>query len=321
MWYNVKKCQIGEYDMIKVAKCLSDDYIHSYRLKNFCYEHKMPVSEIKSDLLSQVVAYAGDDESTKTYKETYEWLLDTIKSGSKEFCIKKIYIPEEILNNVDIIMQNRYEQCPQQNVLSYKNTERFELVNYKIDYAQQEKISVISLLFSGILLEGNVEFEKGDRIIYPIYIDIYVDQGFIVARYKPKTTLYVCCEDDIIHKENRFKPLDKSMDLINSLMKTFKMQNADINPVSKWGQMMYKLYLKYSFTPADIQEKINSMKTMRNSFINQIFEKLNLKEANKSKAEVDMDIFLEKFISINGNMEKIFKEDREAYDYFLLGTL
>ena len=51
--------------MIKVAKCLSDDYIHSYRLKNFCYEHKMPVSEIKSDLLSQVVAYAGDDESTK----------------------------------------------------------------------------------------------------------------------------------------------------------------------------------------------------------------------------------------------------------------
>ena len=35
--------------MIKVAKCLSDDYIHSYRLKNFCYEHKMPVSEIKSD--------------------------------------------------------------------------------------------------------------------------------------------------------------------------------------------------------------------------------------------------------------------------------
>ena len=136
--------------MIKVAKCLSDDYIHSYRLKNFCYEHKMPVSEIKSDLLSQVVAYAGDDESTKTYKETYEWLLDTIKSGSKEFCIKKIYIPEEILNNVDIIMQNRYEQCPQQNVLSYKNTERFELVNYKIDYAQQEKISVISLLFSGI---------------------------------------------------------------------------------------------------------------------------------------------------------------------------
>lgn len=83
------------------------------------------------------------------------------------------------MNNVDIIMQNRYEQCPQQNVLSYKNTERFELVNYKIDYAQQEKISVISLLFSGILLEGNVEFEKGDRIIYPIYIDIYVDQGLL----------------------------------------------------------------------------------------------------------------------------------------------
>ena len=28
---------------------------------------------------------------------------------------------------------------------------------------------------------------------------------------------------------------------------------------------------------------------------------------------MDLDIFLEKFISINGDREKVFKEDREAY--------
>lgn len=27
--------------MIRIAKCLSDEYIHSLRLKNFCLEHKM----------------------------------------------------------------------------------------------------------------------------------------------------------------------------------------------------------------------------------------------------------------------------------------
>ena len=313
MWYNVKKCRIGECDMIKIAKCLSDEYIHSYRLKNFCLDHKMPVSEVKADLLSQVLEYAGDDESTDAYKETYKWVLDTVKSGSKEFCLKRIYIPDDTLNDAAQIIKNKYDQCPQQDILSYKNTERFGLANYKFTYTDQGKISVISFLFSGILLEGNTEYERGDRIIYPIYIDFYVDQGFIVARYKPKTTIYVCSENDIIYKENRFKPLDRSADLINDLMKIFKMQNMDINPVSNWGKMLYKLYLKYSFTPSDIQKKVRSMEIIRNNFINEMFETLNLREVNKKKAIVDMDILLEKFISINGNMEKIFKEDREAY--------
>lgn len=52
---------------------------------------------------------------------------------------------------------------------------------------------------------------------------------------------------------------------------------------------------------------------MRNSFINSVFNELGLKEKNKTKAKEDLDILIEKFISINGNMEKIFKEDREAY--------
>lgn len=103
--------------MIKIAKCLSDEYIHSYRLKNFCLDHKMPVSEVKADLLSQVLEYAGDDESTDAYKETYKWVLDTVKSGSKEFCLKRIYIPDDTLNDAAQIIKNKYDQCPQQDIL------------------------------------------------------------------------------------------------------------------------------------------------------------------------------------------------------------
>lgn len=299
--------------MIRIAKCLSDEYIHSFRLKNFCLEHKMPVSEVKADLLKQILVYAGDDETTIAYKETYNWILDTIKSGSKEFCLKRVYIPDDTLNNAIEIINSRYEQCTQQDILSYTNKERFDLVNYKINHTEQGNISKISFLFSGIILEGSEEFERGDRIVYPIYIDIYVEQGFVVARYKPKTTIYSCSESDIIYKENRFKPLDKAIGLIDDLMRIFKMQNMDISPAQKWGQMMYRLYLKYSFTPVDIQDKVNSMEIMRNGFINRMFEELELKETNKVKAKEDLNIFLEKFISINGNMEKIFKEDREAY--------
>lgn len=120
-------------------------------------------------------------------------------------------------------------------------------------------------------------------------------------------------ENDIVYKENRFKPLDETGKLIESLGKILKTENMDINPSQKFGKMMYKLYQKYSFTPADIQSQIDSLKDIKEDFVNNIFKRLNLNILNKKKAKMDLDIFLEKFISINGDREKVFKEDREAY--------
>lgn len=299
--------------MIKIAKCLADDYIHALKLKNFCLDHGMKVGENKPDLLKNVIEYAGEDENSDVYKETYKWFLDTIKAGSKEFCLKRVYIPDETLEELDQIILNKYGKISFQNILSFKNSDHFELVNYGIEYNEQGTVSKISFLYSGILLEGDKEHEKGNRVIYPIYIDIYVEKGFVVARYKPKTTIYKCSENDVIYKDNRFKPLDESMELIGVLEKIFKAKGMDINPTQKFHKMMYKLYQKYSFTPCNIQEAIDSMKTKRNSFVDEVFQLLKLKSVNKAKAKIDLDIFLEKYISINGNMEKIFKEDRNAY--------
>ena len=86
-----------------------------------------------------------------------------------------------------------------------------------------------------------------------------------------------------------------------------------MNPKQRFEKMMYGLYQKYSFTPIDIQEKIDSMRKDRDDFIDLIFYELNLKEIKKEKAKMDLDIFFEKYISTNGDMGRIFKEDREAY--------
>lgn len=299
--------------MLKVANSLLEEYIPVLKLKNFCSDHKMQVSDVKVDLFNRVIEYAGDDENAIQYRETYDWILDTIKSGSKEFCIRRIYIPDDSLRVITKIIASKYDECPKRDILLYKNTERFDLADYMIEYADEGKIVKVSFLFSGLVLEGSTEYESGDRIIYPIYVDIYVEEGFIVARYKPKTTIYSCNEENIIYKDNSITPLYKAIELIENLSRLLKLQPMDINPTLKWQQMLYSLYLKYSFTPADIQKKIDSMQTARNEFIELIFNELGLKEVNKKKAKEDLDIFLEKFISINGNMERIFKEDRMAY--------
>ena len=298
---------------LAIADCFIDEYVHSLKLKNFCYEHGMKVSENKADLFKQVVKYAGENETSECYKETYNWFLEAIKAGRKEFCLERIYIPDEILEDIQQILLSKFEDCPQQDILSYKAKEEFDLADWKIENNSKGMISKIMLLFCRLVLDGDKELEKGHKIIYPIYVDIYIDEGFIVARYKPKTNIYSCSENDIIYKENRLKPLDESIKIIEKIKKIFKAQSMDINPKQKFEKMMYGLYQKYSFTPMDIQNKIDSMATQRDIFVDEVFKCLELNDINRNEAKADLDIFLEKYISINGNMEKIFKEDRKAY--------
>lgn len=299
--------------MINIAHCLAEDYIHSSKLKNFCSAHEMSVSENKPELLKQIIQFAGEDVKSKRYVETYDWLLETIKEGSKEFCLKKVYVPDESVENLEQIISDKYSSCPKSDILAFKNKETFSLVDYQIENDEQGIASKISFVFSTMVLEGDQEYERGNRIIYPVYIELYINEGFFVGRYKPKTTIYKCSENDIVYKENRFKPFDETVELIENLEKILKTENMDINPGQKFGKMMYRLYEKYSFTPTDIQNQIDSLKKKKEDFVNDVFENLGLKVLNKKKAEVDLDIFLEKFISINGDREKVFKEDREAY--------
>lgn len=299
--------------MLKVAHSLIEDYIHVNKMKNFCHDHKMPVSENKADLIKRIIEYAGDEKDSEAYIETYKWILDTIKSGSKEFCVKRIYVPNNTCENIEQILNQFYSDCPQLDILSFKNNEQNQLVNYNIIRNECGIVSKVSFVFSRLVLEGDRELELGHKVIYPLYIDLYIKESFVIARYKPKTTIYLCSENDIIFKKNKIKPIDEMIKVFSELGKLLKIQDLDINPMQRFNQMMYKLYSKYSFVPKDINDKIISMKNSRDNFIDLVFHKLDLKVQNMEKARIDLDIFLEKYISINGNMEKIFKEDRDAY--------
>lgn len=266
--------------MITIAQCLVNDYISRSKLKNFCAAHNMPVSENKPELLKQIIEYAGNNKEDYNYQETYNWFLNTIKSGSKDFCLKRVYFPEDSIENMEQILEEKYGQCSMEDILSFKHTENFLLVNYKIEKNEQGIVSKVSFIFSRLVLEGDKEFEKGHRIIYPVYIDMYIDEGFIVGRYKPKTIIYKFSENDIIYRQNRFKPFDECTGLIQQLEILLKTESMDINPGQRFRQMMYKMYQKYSFTPIDIQNQIDYMKEQRDAFVDKVFDMLELNIVN-----------------------------------------
>ena len=84
------------------------------------------------------------------------------------------------------------------------------------------------------------------------------------------------------------------------------------------GKVYYKVNKVYIEVYTDtkdleVENKVDSVKEVSNAFIDTIFTELGLKAVNKETAIKDLAIFVEKFISINGNNENIFKEDRPAY--------
>lgn len=107
----------------------------------------------------------------------------------------------------------------------------------------------------------------------------------------------------------------KAIEIIDQIVKMLEFSTELDNKkvANENSKMLYKLYDQYSFTPADVNDKIETQSGLIANFVEQLFKNLSLDIKNKEKALVDARILTEKFISINGDNEAVFKEDRPAY--------
>lgn len=285
---------------------LKDDYIQNPILKRFCDDHELDVFETRADLKKAFENYASTDESK--YSESLRWVLGVLKEGSKEFCYRKIYDIIPTLRNPVLLkdfMQKLFPDCPFKNLLDYRNTYDTTLINYEIKVNEQNEVSVLSMIFSQLVLEGKERNKTGEETIYPVFIDIYFDKGFIVSRAKAKSTIYQWIESKLLTNDNHIDTRKFMCELINDIINKFEFKSEnDIKKVRNTvSQMLYSLYNKYSFTPEDVVSKIKSVKDIYENFTEEIFKKLSLEYINYTNAIQDIEIFVEKYISINGKVE------------------
>lgn len=209
----------------------------------------------------------------------------------------------------------KYPDCPMKNILTYTNTGEMTMIEYHIITNEDDEVTKIDFTFSKLFLYGETG-KTGDVTIFPVFIEVYLDDGFIISRGKAKSTLYQYDENNhMLLSEYKVDTMDYAVSAIDEIANIFefKIEKDTKRIKNENSQLLYKLYDKYSFTPTDVMEKVNSQDSVINGFVNQIFSNLSLDLRNKEKALLDARIFVEKFISINGNNEEIFKNDRPAY--------
>lgn len=293
-----------------------DDYLQNPIMRRFLKNHNLDLVDNRADYIKAIEEYAAKSE--KNEKETKDWLLKIVKEGSKEICYQKIYGIEErhkSLQFVEARIKEVYPDCPMANILTYKNTGDRTMIEYHIVTNEVGDVTKIDFTFSKLFLYGEAG-KTGDVTIFPIFIEVYLDKGFIISRGKAKSTLYEYDEENrMLLRENKVDTMDYAVSAIKKVADIFEFEietNAK-RIKSENSQMLYRIYEKYSFTPSDVEDKVDSQERVIAEFVSKIFSNLQLDLRNKEKALLDARIFVEKFISINGDNEDIFKNDRPAY--------
>lgn len=293
-----------------------DDYLQNPIMRRFLKEHNLEFVVNRADYIRVIEEFANANDENK--KEVENWLLKVVKEGSKEICYRKIHGIGEWHRDpvlVETKIKEVYPKCPMQNILTYKNTGNRTMIEYHIITNNDNEVIKIEFTFSKLFLYGDAG-KLGDVTIFPVFVEVYLDEGFVVSRAKAKSTLFKYDEkNQYLSSDTKIDTMSYAVSTIDKIIDIFEFE-TELNPKivkNENSQMLFRIYEKYSFTPIDVMKKVESQKELINGFVNQVFSNLQLDIRNKGKAVLDTKIFIEKFISINGNNEDIFKEDRPAY--------
>lgn len=312
----LKQVVMMEGKMLTIPNFMDkDDYLQNHVMRYFLKIHKLDFVENRADYIQAVQQYAN--KSWENEEETRKWLLQIVREGSKEFCYKKVHGIQEIYRNPDVLkkkLQLLYPNCPMKDILSYKNTYERELINYEIFADEQGEVELVSFTFSRIVLTGENGHE-GQETIFPLFVDVYMKEGFLISRAKAKSTIYSYTESKLLLTENHIDSLDYAYSAMKKIIQDFGWENEEDKKRVKTAnsKMLYNLYKEFSITPQEVVNNVDSVKGISNSYIDAIFSDLELNIRNKEKARIDLAIFVEKYISINGHNEDVFKKGRDAY--------
>ncbi len=295
----------------------SDDYLQNPVLQKFCSENNLKFKNTRPECVQVIKEYA--DSSEENEKKAVEWLEKVAKEGTKDICYKEIYhISEDyfIEETLEEKLEELFPECAFDNVTTYQNTYEKEVINYKI-FTDDNGVYKISFYFSSYVLTGiSGQTEPGTDTIYPVYVDVYLREGFIFGIGKAKSTIYRYeNEDKILSATNHIDTQKYIIESVDYIIQKLDM-SADDSPErtrSRNEKILFNLYNRFSFTPPEVVEKVDMVNEELKNFVDAIFATFSLDYRNKEIAMADIKIFLEKMISINGDNTEIFKQGRDAY--------
>lgn len=295
------------------------NYIILPVLKDFCSKHHIKCDvQNRADLLRIIEDYAN--ENNKNENEVLTFLDECYKEGTKILKIKKIdkesEISEEYINNRICKVYNDYG-----NSFIMKSTPQKDLtlINYSTE-VEEGVVKKIEFTFTIQILTGNyLKEDEGEVVLYPVFVDLDMQNGFIIGRAKPTTLVFDfdghSLKFDISKKHGYIEYIDLAIEKVKLLLEIEEEDRS--KAMIGFKRAVFYLLESFSFTPEEIEKKMKLFEGKIGDILQEFEETYDiyLSDKLKNSARYDLNIFIEKFLSITYPDKDIFIKDRKAYPY------
>jgi len=320
--------EVSSMNLPNIIANPNEEYITMPSLKTFAKNRGIITSkgaEGKVDYIKAISQYA--DQTSENYEVVSEWIDTVVKEGIKEIRILNVSLNTEgdflfanVAKNQDYFNKFLSTKVPHLAGNTYNND--YDIVKAKVSSDDQGKVA--SFLFCRMLRYYDIKKKTGGIVEYPVFVDYYYEQGWLVIRYKSRSGLYEILPDEtpleeqLRHNLSVTKEIDKVFNLIAGMLHFDDIDTHFASSIMR--TKFFKILDNYTHTPSEIHEVLLENDHAIKSVVDTLDQIFNLSVPYRGKLEVDIKNLTEKYLSITWPDKNIFIKDREAYPTRLSAT-
>lgn len=303
----------------------TEAYITIPPMKRFIKEHDLDttLSIDRPEFISVIETFA--DASNENKETVFAWLDKVLKEGNKEVFIfllsdNPIYI-NTIGNEalVSQVLEQAIRLPKHRHVVANEYSSFIHLLKYEFSNSTEGRVLSLSLCRQLSCCERHSEHRI---VLYPVFIDIYLDRQIIIGRAKPKAGLYDYLDPFVFtdaSSTNPGKQVKKAIEYISALLNVeFE---YDVDAGLRFQQKLYSLLERFTVTPEVIREKISQQRDLIEGAISKIENDIcELSDQYHEDISADVYNMVEKYLSISTADKSIFTVGRDAYPLKIKAT-
>lgn len=302
-----------------------ESYITIPALKRFAKEKRnddLKTTVDRPQLIEDIENYANQSEEKEEI--VLDWLDQVLVEGIKEVQIKYLddtfplgllsddaYV-DGILTPVLVDNNNRH--------LCGHYTEALRLYRYEI-ISESDQGRRIQFYLGKLLC--TFDKKKGSATtMYPIFVEIFIDKGLIVARAKSKSGMYKYMDSFVLEAATSTtaeKQMDNAIKYVCGLLSLETASHFESS--ERFKKQLYLMLERYTQTPQEIIDLMNAKTTEVNEMVDAMMNNICiLPEAYRDDVQSNVLNMVEKYFSISYPDKKIFTRNRDAYPLKLNAT-
>lgn len=302
-----------------------ESYITIPALKRFAKEKRnddLKTTVDRPQLIEDIENYAN--QSGEKEEIVLDWLDQVLVEGIKEVQIK--YLDDTF--PLDLLSDDAYVDGILTPVLVDNNnrhlcghyTEALRLYRYEI-ISESDQGRRIQFYLGKLLC--TFDKKKGSATtMYPIFVEIFIDKGLIVARAKSKSGMYKYMDSFVLEAATSTtaeKQMDNAIKYVCGLLSLETASHFESS--ERFKKQLYLMLERYTQTPQEIIDLMNAKTTEVNEMVDAMMNNICiLPEAYRDDVQSNVLNMVEKYFSISYPDKKIFTRNRDAYPLKLNAT-